>query len=142
MSGARMTDATQIRTFLLAGRACFTLVSAKTGKRFTFEVRQVAEGAWRYGVAVLTGPNNETDFVHIGWLIVATDGHLVAQSKKADDPLLAALAFLLRCVDAGSLPDALEFHHAGSCAACGRRLTTPESLARGLGPECAARLGG
>jgi hypothetical protein len=36
----------------------------------------------------------------------------------------------------------LEVWHEGRCGACGRRLTVPESIERGLGPECYGRRNG
>jgi len=44
-------------------------------------------------------------------------------------------------LDRGTFPTNFEFWHEGRCAACARRLTVPESIARGLGPECAGRRG-
>lgn len=34
------------------------------------------------------------------------------------------------------LPEQIEVWHEGRCGRCGRRLTVPESIANGLGPEC------
>jgi hypothetical protein len=34
----------------------------------------------------------------------------------------------------------LAVYHEGRCGACGRRLTTPESISSGLGPVCAGRI--
>lgn len=36
----------------------------------------------------------------------------------------------------------VELHHCGKCGRCGRKLTNPESIARGIGPECATRTEG
>jgi hypothetical protein len=34
----------------------------------------------------------------------------------------------------------VEFWHEGYCGRCGRELTVPESIERGLGPQCARRM--
>jgi hypothetical protein len=34
------------------------------------------------------------------------------------------------------LPESLEIWHEGSCLRCGRKLTVPESIESGYGPEC------
>ncbi len=39
-------------------------------------------------------------------------------------------------VNGKQIPDHLEIRHSGKCGRCGRTLTTPESLDRGIGPEC------
>jgi hypothetical protein len=36
----------------------------------------------------------------------------------------------------GILGATLEFWHEGRCGRCGRRLTVPDSIASGYGPEC------
>jgi hypothetical protein len=35
------------------------------------------------------------------------------------------------------LPGSVDVLHSGRCGRCGRTLTTPDSIERGLGPECA-----
>jgi hypothetical protein len=42
--------------------------------------------------------------------------------------------------DECELPKGLKVHHEGRCCRCGRKLTVPESIETGLGPECASRL--
>ena len=37
------------------------------------------------------------------------------------------------------IPEHLEIFHEGRCCACGRKLTTPESILSGIGPECAKK---
>jgi hypothetical protein len=34
-----------------------------------------------------------------------------------------------------------EVYHEGRCGRCNRKLTVPESIETGLGPECASKLG-
>ena len=40
-----------------------------------------------------------------------------------------------------ALPKTVEVWHEGICGRCGRKLTVPESVERGLGPECAGLVG-
>src|SRR6188474_3538463 len=40
----RITDAISVRAFVLGGNATFTIVSVKTGTRFTFKVRAPKDG--------------------------------------------------------------------------------------------------
>ena len=39
-------------------------------------------------------------------------------------------------LQAGRVPEQLEVWHEGRCGRCGRALTVPESIERGIGPEC------
>lgn len=64
MSGARFTDAEAARVYILAGHARITLVSSKTGARFTYKIRQ-PEGAPHF-VSVLTGADNEANYTFLG----------------------------------------------------------------------------
>lgn len=156
---AQMTGAESIRTFVLAGNATFTLVSKKTGARFTYRVRMkktegvpYIPGPWF--VQVLTGPNNEQDFEFLGTVFAPTpikdlqraapDYHVFRHGKKSrvaeTAPSAKAFAwFFEKVFRTQVLPETCDFYHEGRCGRCGRKLTVPESIASGLGPECASR---
>jgi hypothetical protein len=40
------------------------------------------------------------------------------------------------------MPDGVVIWHEGRCGRCGRRLTVPESIESGYGPECIGKIGG
>lgn len=48
--------------------------------------------------------------------------------------------FLTNLMRNPDIHTSMVIYHEGMCAACGRRLRTPQSLIRGIGPKCAARL--
>lgn len=137
-----LTDPLRVREFILAGHATITLQSRKTGRHFTYKVEkgQRAPDHLRF-VSLLTGPDNTGDYVYMGTL---TDGHLrhTAKSRTPVDSLpWRAFDYLTRHVfTAGDLPADLEVRHEGRCGACGRPLTVPESIDRGIGPDCQRRL--
>ena len=58
-----------------------------------------------------------------------------------DDVRARGFAWFWRTLNGGTFPATFEFWHEGRCAACARRLTVPNSIATGFGPECADRLG-
>lgn len=59
-----------------------------------------------------------------------------------DAPSAAGIAWFLNAILGGaSVFDQVEVRHAGRCGACGRHLTTPESIDSGFGPDCAAKYG-
>lgn len=61
---------------------------------------------------------------------------------SADAPSSAAFKWALTKLMRGAvLAPECEVWHDGTCARCGRTLTTPESVAAGLGPICANRVG-
>ena len=138
--GAPIQDAADARRFAMAGRARVTVVSDKTGKRFTYSVRRKEDAETDlWFVGVLAGPNNDADYSYLG--IIRKDGKFFhGRNAKVgrDAPTAKAWAWCWRRLTAGQL-EGFEVWHEGSCGKCGRALTVPESLATGLGPICASR---
>jgi len=88
-------------------------------------------------VQYLSGPANESDYTGFAFLSPAGEARL--WRRFADSArLLEALRVVLGDPQAGAEAYALE---SGHCARCGRLLTVPASLHRGLGPECARHWG-
>ena len=124
---------------MTAGRAVFTLVSHKTNRRYTFRMRKGAHG---FFLDVLIGSDNVTDYEYLG-SVHNLDGEVFNRKRPmmAVDPRARAINWLLRQLAKGDeLPETVEFFTSGKCAVCGRALTTPESVARGIGPKCFERL--
>lgn len=148
-----MVEVDQIRRFVLAGNATFTIVSLGTGTRFTYRVRSTSRGpksamagvtvAERavHHVAVLTGPSNEQDYQFLGTVFPNKKYVAGRKSKIAPDaPSARAFTWFWIRLASGRGPSRVaEFWHEGRCGRCGRCLTVPESIASGLGPECARK---
>jgi hypothetical protein len=140
---------TNITTFILAGKATFTLQGKEA--RFTYRVsRKEAEPGSRYGnaptyfVGLLSGPDNTADYRYVGILDTATGYvRLTRNSKLAPSaPSVKALHWALPKVWAGAaMPPSFSIHHEGRCGRCGRELTVPESVETGIGPDCAEQMG-
>jgi len=62
-NGARSLDPEQ---FILGGKAIFTVTSKKTGKSFTYKVKQGNGPDAPYFVSVLTGPDNWENYRYLG----------------------------------------------------------------------------
>ena len=129
-----------VPTFTKAGRALLTVVSKKTGQRFTFRIQRknnVAAGP--LFVKVLTGSQNESDYTFLGTIF---DDQTFVHSKKSsidpEAPSARAFTWFWSHVQVGSMSSMDVYHH-GRCARCGRTLTVPESIASGIGPECAKK---
>lgn len=148
-TAVQMSDAQAILNFIVGGRAVFTLVSKTTGERRTFRVAAPKDAqpgdALRF-VSLLTGPDNTSNYEYVG-LITKANGALVARASRGrmpTQPLMAVgwlLAQLQRALHGEpSRLDQVEFWHEGRCCRCGRRLTVPESIASGIGPECANKI--
>jgi hypothetical protein len=153
-AAAALSTTAAFRAFILAGNAIFTIVSKKTGARKTFRV-QAKKGATDFWfVSLLVGPSNTEDYKYLGALWVK--GNKTAAADFGDHPALGwkqnkqgwgedasvAFAWIVRNLNGetdGEIFDHAEVYHEGRCGRCGRTLTTPESVATGLGPVCAGR---
>ena len=140
-------NAQQIREFILAGNALFTLKSLVSGKHYTFKVQQAAKWsaalnkavpvsppAWH--VKVLNGPDNSRNYRAIGLL---RNGVFAYRLSDRERNSASAFNWFWRMLNEGSeerFVAQCQFNHAGRCGRCGRLLTTPESVAAGIGPEC------
>ncbi len=146
----RLDDAAAVRRAMTAGNARLTVVSQRTGARFTYRFRRLAEARCvnpqdfdTIFVSLLRGPDNEGDYSYMGLLADGEYGLHMKRTKKSviadGTPSDVALKWTLRCVTQGELRG-VEVWHEGRCCRCGRTLTVPESVASGLGPECAGRV--
>jgi hypothetical protein len=142
---ARMVNKDQVRAFVLGGNAKFTLVSAKTGTRYTFKVRANDDRS-AFFVSSLYGPDNEADYAYLGMLFDGGAKFVVTKKSRFtyDSPQARAFGYLWSQLPEGlldfeELPEQLEFWHEGCCCRCGRTLTVPSSIAAGIGPECASK---
>lgn len=139
MSG--MLDPQYRKAYILGGNAVVTLVSKRTGDRFTYRVsqgkpRDGQPGEPPHFVSVLTGPNNREDYEFLGTIF---DESKFVHGKKSNilPKAPSAQAWKWTWEHLESLH--VEVWHEGACSRCGRPLTDPESIQRGLGPVCAER---
>lgn len=136
--GHQLADVDAARTFMFAGKAYLTLVSKATGTRFTYRVSTKEDAP--FFVGVLSGPDNTHDYTYLGF-VPQGGAELVAGKKgRPDAPSYKAFAWFLQALQAGVMPTQLEVWHEGLCGRCGRALTVPESIAAGLGPDCASKM--
>lgn len=131
--------------FILAGNAIFTIQNP-AGERYTFKiVKKPASDRFKltYFVKLLTGSDNTNDYTYLGLLNPVS---LVAYPTKASKIQSNALVFkvldwVLKLIREGkNVPDGYVCCHEGRCGRCGRLLTVPESVASGIGPECARKM--
>lgn len=127
--------------FVKAGYAIFT-VTSKTGEYYTYKVEH-STGSENFApawfVQLLTGPDNTSDYSYLGLLDAKTGAvRLTKKSRYSDDSLpVKVIRWALGMVWSDKpLPEGYAIEHMGLCGHCGRALTTPESLAIGIGPKC------
>lgn len=118
---------------------CVTIRNPKTGNHRTFRIRRQPDDAkfapGQRIVSLLTGPDNEADYT--GFAFLTDAGHLCMWKKYRDSTAFNAYRKMLEQPERYRESHGLEYAVEKRCARCFRRLTTPESISRGLGPECA-----
>lgn len=139
-------------SFVLGGKALFTLRNDETGKRYTYRVVDVAltesgkdkgskEGEVFF-VSYLYGPDNSHQFKYVGNIILEDSKFVYRHGKRAKDVEescpVKGIKWLLGKLQNGGLPAGVSFWHEGKCARCGRTMTDPESIETGFGPTCRA----
>ena len=132
---------------LRAGKAEITIKSKKSGEHITFKItapskitplggRVTDHDATIRFVNIMRGSEQ---FLYAGVLtehgIEPTGKSKVLPRHKA----FQGVAWFIRQVAKGGSLDAVEVAHAGKCMRCGRKLTHPQSIESGFGPECAGR---
>jgi hypothetical protein len=130
------------KAFLTAGHAIFTVEGM--GQHWTYKVTASDDGKV-YFVALLTGPDNTSDYTYLGIMLPETGiVRLTKASKFTPDTLavrvIQRVTARLYAGDAEVIEsNGWKLHHVGKCGRCGRPLTTPESVESGIGPICAAK---
>ena len=137
----QLTSLEDVKKFVLAGNATITVRSGSTGSRFTFKIRSPKEtrGSAIWFVSLLTGSDNESNFEYFG--NIRHDGSFDhGRRSRITNESTGARAFnwFWNMIQAGrtDVLDQADVWHEGRCGRCGRKLTVPESVESGYGPEC------
>jgi hypothetical protein len=152
------------KLFLTAGRAIFTLsipaIFRETMQAthptdeppkpwYTYRItRKAKSDRWpeTWFVNLLAGPDNTQDYQPVGKLNVETGAIALVRSTRFTDkswPVRLVRRVLVAIWEGrGQDVESAGFflRHEGKCGRCGRRLTTPDSIDRGIGPECWGKL--
>ena len=129
-----ITDTTAAASFMFAGKATFSLKSRVTGAHHTYRITTSKDGALFF-VAVVVGGSK----LYAG--VIPADNRTTFRSTRAakverNHPAVVTIEWYLRNVG----HEQVEVHHEGQCGRCARKLTHPESISNGIGPECIKKL--
>lgn len=132
-----------ITNFTFGGNATITLESLKSGKHFTFKVKKAKKDDEKspFFVSVLSGPDNNSSYSYVGVITSDKKNFKLTQKSKVSSDAISYKAFnffFLQLIN-GKIHSDLRVYHSGTCGRCGRKLTTPDSINRGIGPECAKK---
>lgn len=120
----------------------YTVTSPKGGHR-TFSIRTAKNGKLKGSriLSMLTGPNNTRDYTGFGFV---NENGVAIWGKRKDNPDWEKYAKLLwsLATEGEVSPYYLMGYRLlveGTCIRCNRKLTHPDSIASGIGPECSQR---
>ncbi len=141
------TDTTRMGRMLHGGRLTATMKSAKTGEHVTLTLHAMKkDGKWEHAIwadathVFIKRGHGEYGSDTIGTYYPLT-GKLYWKSRDAAWRY-AALHTLLAATTGQQSTDKFNITEASMCGKCGRELTDPESIARGIGPTCLGALTG
>jgi hypothetical protein len=140
----QFTDAKSAMTYILAGKAFVTLRSLTSGNRFTYKIEMTDKrnpnDADAYFVSLLNGPDNWSNYQYIGLIRGGKFGRTAKSRVSADAPSFIGFDYCFNKLSNGSI-EGFEVWHESKCGRCGRKLTVPESISSGFGPECLEMVG-
>lgn len=129
--------------YILAGNSTFTLRSKTTGARFTYKaIYKKYFGEDIVVVKLLNGTDNVNDYGYLCTIKIIDGVPKIIRDKSrisatAKSFVIFDMVFFKLLV--GLEMNNLEIWHEGVCCRCGRKLTVPESIQSGIGPECATK---
>ena len=128
--------------FITAGNCTFTLKSLITGRHITYKaVYSEYYGKSRIYVKYLNGSDNETSYQHLCMIEKEGFPKLIKGGKVSPEQLSwKSFRYVFNMLLMGEFMTQLEIWHSGTCGRCGRKLTVPESIASGYGPECIGKV--
>lgn len=132
-----------IKQFMYAGKSIFTIKNTETGNRFTFKIQADKKKLPIHYVSFLWGSDNESNYQFFGTIFDQKSYYFSKNHAKIKADATVALAFkwFFELLNSNSeFPTNIQIWHEGKCCRCGRKLTVPESIADGIGSECAKKV--
>lgn len=135
----QMTNYEDILLHLSGGRAHISIVSKKTHTHFTYRVVRAKEERHKYLIWVrvehkyilaVIWDNKERKFIYNPKTCIPKEWRRYK-----------AIVWMWRYIINKRMPDGMFVYRDERCRSCGKRLTNPESIKLGIGPECIKRRG-
>ena len=145
-----LSTAEAAKRFMLGGNATVTIRSKASGVRFTYKLRLAPDDGRPQPkglptfVSLMNGPDNESQYQFLGTIFPGDENFSHGRKSRIgiDAPSSKAFAWTWGHLRQGRLPEQVEVWHEARCGRCGRKLTVPESIESGFGPECITKVGG
>lgn len=127
------------KTISKINNGTFTLINKKTKTHITLKIHTVLKGKLKGKriVSKLIGHDNTSSYQ--GFAFVNEKDKIVVWTRFRTDKNWKIVNILRNCVVYGKsnkYADKVEMRLSKRCMRCNRKLTSPQSLADGIGPEC------
>lgn len=127
-----------IKPFILGGNALFTIKSNVTGMHYTYRVRRSTK---KPNIYIIYLQNQQSIYCGYFSIYNKSISYYKTKEKSTFDQYSKQIIALLWVVkNSTQLSGKVEVFHEGRCACCGRTLTDPVSIERGVGPDCYRKL--
>jgi hypothetical protein len=140
----RLDNVSDIKRFIIGGKAIMTLESKLTGRWFTYKIKRAKKDEENspFFVSVLTGNDNDSSYTYMGTIFNGEKlKFTLTKNSKIGDSALSykAFNFFFTLLMNNKVHEDMAIYHRGLCSVCGKSLTQPESLKSGVGPICSGR---
>ena len=141
-----------LRNTILLGNATFTLLSDKTERYFTYKVKRSRKYVGCFNVYTLAGPR----YVYLFTMVFSpSTQYTLFRTTKPTVMRRFGYAYTQHNIELKHKtftwlhrllceylpqPNKLHVFKSDRCWCCGKVLTTPESIERGVGPECFSKM--
>lgn len=126
--------------FLEGKSAVLVLTSEKTEQSFTYRFKIPKMPSGEDGMRFVEYRGSDGRWFYLGNYNPTTKRFFTTRKTTIfmkDHPARTGMSwFIDKIRETGELPDRIRAHHEGKCSMCGRQLTDPVSIKRGIGPEC------
>lgn len=121
-------------TFTLIGPKSHRTVSVKTAKKGSLKGSRI--------ISLFVGTDNTRDYEGYGFVTAAHEGSdtvKIWNSKRNSARQFEIISAVFAKLAQGGEIAGYTIEESRSCVACNRKLTSPESVLSGIGPECGGR---
>lgn len=127
----------QLRDFVFAGNALFTVLNKTSGNYVTFKVKKHKEDDVWFVTAL--GQYGSYDFIGTCFSDKKFKYSGKSDVSETDQKVTVFKWFLTKFFNDQNKYEEVKVYHHGRCGACAKVLTTPESIKEGIGPVCSGR---
>lgn len=129
-----------IRDYIYGGRGVVTLKSP-TGVHHTYMFNKPRnEDIFPSDVLFVYAVHDGHKLFYVG--MVEDDYFRLTRHSRFDNhtEIVKGARYIMKMMHYPNMETPMELYHQGICAVCGRPLTNPKSIERGMGPACRKRL--